>query len=522
MAEAKTAQLRAAFKACDQTGNGRLGFEEFFALLKKGNPRFDEPQARDLFEKSDQDMSGEVDFDEFVDYIFNNAGMDVVFKLEASAQEEECKQTLLSKPGLIRAAASKAVKDRGENWRDLTWKQRLDEVREIEGAQKEESVTRSVGAPTHDPSSALKAPVRRPERKRTEISPKSPMKPKEQTRPKTSERRASVNAQNASVSLLGAGLPKGLNTNKFAIAEMSQAELVAYSLQDDDLAFAGDNAEVKEDLSQFRTYLKSAESPLDTLEVMRFIAKGTAGWVFLAENKQSGARCAMKLIRMTQARSGIKEWFCSKSLKKVNVSNIVFTDEVVKVVSRAQAPAVIQKELANAGPVNFFMAMIQELMPWGTLEDLAKEGELSPEIMFKCLEDVSQTLAVMHANNLQHRDVKPENIMLQMDEDDNVVAAKLCDFGSAMVGDDQKSCADDIRRFGVTLFSVATGEGWTKNRLIREKHENLVSRLAVAVEGSGDPSMRRLPEVLEQILSGSMTMADVASVMEELADCYDD
>merc|ERR1712061_567973 len=135
---------------------------------------------------------------------------------------------------------------------------------------------------------------------------------------------------------------------------------------------------------------------------------------------------------------------------------------------------------------------MQELMPWGTLEDLAKEGELSPEIMFKCMEDVAETLALMHKHNVQHKDVKPENIMLVM-EDDMGSAAKLCDFGSAEIGDREKSRRDDIRRFGVTLFSVASGEGWTKNRLIHEDHDALVSRLRVAVEESEDQDMHRLP-----------------------------
>merc|ERR1719331_681494 len=112
--------------------------------------------------------------------------------------------------------------------------------------------------------------------------------------------------------------------------------------------------------------------------------------------------------------------------------------------------------------------------------------------------------------------------MLQMDEDETVVAAKLCDFGSAMVGDEADSRMDDIRRFGVTLFSVATGEGWTKNRLIRAKHDELESRLTTAVADSSDPTMKRLPKVLEQILGGSMKMADVAKVMAEMADAYDD
>merc|ERR1719426_170862 len=103
--------------------------------------------------------------------------------------------------------------------------------------------------------------------------------------------------------------------------------------------------------------------------------------------------------------------------------------------------------------------------------------------------------------------------MLQMDDENDdgeetVTSAKLCDFGSAQIGNDSNSCWDDIRRFGVTLFSVATGEGWTKNRLIREKHENLVSRLKLAVEGSEDPTMKMLPEILEKILGGSMQMKE--------------
>merc|ERR1712226_1405739 len=106
----------------------------------------------------------------------------------------------------------------------------------------------------------------------------------------------------------------------------------------------------------------------------------------------------------------------------------------------------------------------------------------------------------MHANNVQHKDVKPENIMLQMDNDEQVTAAKLCDFGSATIGDNEKGRKDDIRRFGVTLFSVATGEGWTKNRLIHADHDDLVGRLADEVRGSGDSTMERLPDILKQIL----------------------
>lgn len=535
--EARMDALRGQFKAFDKAGDGRLSFEEFFALLKSGKPTFEEEQAQVLFRSCDEDMSGHLEFDEFVAFIYGGestaVSMDRVFKLEKSGEEEECKQALMHKPGEIRAAASKAVKKRGENWGSLTWKERLEEVRELEQEEREHSEARTAGAPHLNPSSSLKGVAKRKAGRKDDtkatVSPKSIKKAVEGIE-STEVRR--TKAKEPSTSSLNSAMPKGLAVGKFAIADMSQEAIVNYSLQDDDLAFAGNNADVKAELREFRTHLKSAGSPLDMLDITKFIAKGTAGWVFLCANKETGKKCAMKLIRMTQARSGIKEWYCSKVLKplveaadadpEVESASVVFTEEVVRVVKRSDAPPVIKEQLENAGPVEYYMAMCQELMPWGTLEDLAKEGELSPEIMFKGLEDVARTLAVMHENNLQHRDVKPENIMLQMDEDETVVAAKLCDFGSAMIGNEADSRMDDIRRFGVTLFSVATGEGWTKNRLIREKHENLVSRLKEAVEGSEDPTMKMLPEILEKILSGTMQMKEVQTVMEELADNYED
>lgn len=526
--EQRQARLKEAFRACDTDGSGKLCFDQFFALMRKGNPKFVEDQARTLFVLCDQDMSGEVDFDEFLEYIFNNANLSRVFKLEANAEEEECKQVLLSKPGPIREAASKAVKARGEAWKDLTWKDRLDMVRELEKDAKD-TTERASNAPLVNPNSNCWAPPRRAkaDTARADATPASPARSATGATGSRNKAEATKPAEQKPDtsdvgSLLGA-VPKSLKVmNKFAISDMDQSQLVDYSLQDEDLSFAGQDSSVKAELRAFREYMRTATNPLDEVNVIKFIAKGTAGWVFLVENKETGEKGAMKLIRMTQARSGIKEWYCSKVLRAVGTCpNVVYTNENVRVVARDTAPPVIQKELENAGPVNYYMCLTQELMPWGTLEDLAVDGELSPAIMFKCMEDVANTLAMMHKNNLQHRDVKPENIMLQMDASDSVIAAKMCDFGSAMVGDDPKSVQDDIRRFGVTLFSVATGEEWTKSRLIREKHENLVARLELAVEGSEVAELKALPQVLEQILSGSMQMSEVAEKMAELGDAFD-
>lgn len=498
-------KLKEVYHRYDINGDGKLTFEEFYAMLKILNSAWEEDEATALFQSCDQDLSGDMDFDEFVDYISGDADMQQLFKLEDNAREEEAKEALLNKNHQIRATAAKAVKERGESWRDMTWVQRLEEVLDVEKGQKEDTAARTVGAPSKSKETHYGVKSSSPDSPHGgTIAPSEPASPK--VRKETED-------------AIAAGVPKPakqhLKKEKFGVAAMNQEQIVKYSITSEDLAFT----DYSEEATEFREYLMTASGPLEDIEIIKFIAKGTAGFVFLAEDRKSKVRVAMKLIRMTQAPTGLREWFISKRLIEAGITNVVSTYASVFVLERDNAPDVVAEQLQDAGPVPFYMCMIQDLMPWGTLEDLAKEGELSPAIMFKALEDVSSTLADMHKHNVQHKDVKPENIMLVM-EDDVVVAAKLCDLGSAQVGNNSKHRKDDVRRFGVTMFSVATGEGWTKNRLIRESHENLVARLTESVADSDDDNMKGLPKVLESILSGGLDMRRVADIIKALAATY--
>jgi hypothetical protein len=528
MDNAKVEELKAAFKLADQSGDNKLDYDEFKALLKRGNESFPESQAETLFATADQDLSGSIDFDELVEYIFNNAGMEKLFIMETTAAEEEAKLALMSKDGRVRAAASKAAKAKGLVWRDMSWQDRLAEALEFEKGSKEDTQARKECAPLKDSRSRFDSVSGRD----------SPTKKKEfdieevKTRHRTMtesvsedhatqhtmklERKATMSALPVD-SLPGATAARSgtvLPTSKFAIADKSQADIVDYSLSAEDLDFVGRDPAMLEELYAFKDKLKRVGDPLSLVNIVKFIAKGTAGWVFLAERKDTGKKVAMKLIRMTQARSGIREWYLSQLMKKFDISNVVFTDDSVCVFERASAPPVIEQELRNAGPVPYYMALFQVLMPWGTLEDIAKDGEVNPAIMFKCLLDVAETLAAMHAHNIQHRDMKPENVMLLM-ENNKIMAARLCDLGRAEVINNPEGRKDDIRRFGITFFSVATGEGWTKNRLLREQPDALVSRMAAAVEGQKG-AMANCPDILRRILNYELDMAQICEIFSDL------
>jgi broad specificity phosphatase PhoE len=70
----KMSKLRTLFMQYDKSGNGRLDFGEMSALLRKGNPAMTEEELWALFAGADRTRDGDIDFDEFVEYIFSSSG----------------------------------------------------------------------------------------------------------------------------------------------------------------------------------------------------------------------------------------------------------------------------------------------------------------------------------------------------------------------------------------------------------------------------------------------------------------
>lgn len=69
----RIARLRNLFRQYDKSGNGRLDFGEMACLLRKGNPSLTEQELWALFTGADRTRDGDIDFDEFVEYIFSSS-----------------------------------------------------------------------------------------------------------------------------------------------------------------------------------------------------------------------------------------------------------------------------------------------------------------------------------------------------------------------------------------------------------------------------------------------------------------
>ncbi|PFX23802.1 Serine/threonine-protein kinase [Stylophora pistillata] len=66
----------------------------------------------------------------------------------------------------------------------------------------------------------------------------------------------------------------------------------------------------------------------------------------------------------------------------------------------------------------------------GTIAELIKEREISQEDSLRYLEVVLKALEFLHCKGIVHRDIKGDNVLLDLG-DDGFLSAKLADFGSA-------------------------------------------------------------------------------------------
>jgi serine/threonine protein kinase len=201
-------------------------------------------------------------------------------------------------------------------------------------------------------------------------------------------------------------------------------------------------------------------------KVVRELGTGGMGVVYLATHMTLQIDVALKILSpaLVKERAEMAKRFVREA----------------QLAARVRHPNVVSVMDADFDQASGLYYIVFEYVPGGSLADRLRHGRLSETETIHIILDIAQALVVAAEHNIVHRDIKPDNIML-----DSKGTAKLADLGLAkqafagvscqltqggasvgtpsymspeQIRDAQNADAqDDIYSLGATLFECLTG-----------------------------------------------------------------
>jgi len=189
-----------------------------------------------------------------------------------------------------------------------------------------------------------------------------------------------------------------------------------------------------------RRELQPAARPrsLAGYRLLRTLGKGTMGVVFLAEKMVAGAkeRFAMKIIRPEVIESDD----CTRN------ETIARFNREAELAADVDHPGIVKVVEHGAFGHDRVPYLVMEFAEGMTLRDLIGDGA-APDYRqgAAIIRRVADALAAIHVRGICHRDVKPQNIII-----DGELGAKLTDFGIARTPDSVLTMTADV--FGTPAY----------------------------------------------------------------------
>lgn len=201
---------------------------------------------------------------------------------------------------------------------------------------------------------------------------------------------------------------------------------------------------------------------LGPFDLGELVGSGSFGEVYRARDTRSGRDMALKILREHMETENDREWFFREA----------------RHTARLRHPGIVP--VFEAGIIDCVCYLACDYIPGGTLCARLKQGPLSFRQSAEIVAQVAEALASAHHEGVVHRDVKPANILLDVQE-----RPYLADFGlaeaitpdasltfcgalcgtPAYMSPEQLACKhrrvdarSDIYSLGVVLYELLTGQ----------------------------------------------------------------
>ena len=276
---------------------------------------------------------------------------------------------------------------------------------------------------------------------------------------------------------------------------------------------------------------------LGRYRVERRLAQGGMGVVYLGRDPRLDRPVALKTLQVSELvdperAEGLKERFLAEP----------------RITARLRHANVVPVYDAGVDPVTGLAWLALEYVEGGNLADLIEAGIKIKDSM-KVLDDVASALDHAHEAGIVHRDVKPHNILIDVDG-----RARLTDFGIAheadagrtkpgemigapaymapeQVGGGEVTAATDVHALAVVLYEMLTGHRPFEGTKVVTTAQAVLTlqppppsrynhRLPRSLDAVFKKALSKIPAKRHQ--TASAFAADVRKALEELGSAIDE
>ncbi|XP_070581281.1 serine/threonine-protein kinase 33-like [Ptychodera flava] len=184
-----------------------------------------------------------------------------------------------------------------------------------------------------------------------------------------------------------------------------------------------------------------------TYKFGELLGKGSFGKVLEAVRIDDNTRWAIKIVNKEKAGSSAVKLLEREVaiLKRVNHIHIIHLEEIFETAKR--------------------MYLVMEICDAGELQSLFKKGTFTEEETRTLIERLASAISYLHKNDIVHRDIKLENILLSTDpcKPDDKLIIKVTDFGLSVVKGNVNSALQDF--CGTPMYmapEVVIGRSYTQ------------------------------------------------------------